>query len=116
MLPIPSVTQLLPGFKTAPFSVITHLPGILYLVEEQHFVLLYCIIVIGGDNSNPLQYPCLENPMNREAWQTEGHKELDKTQQLSILLSQCFFFFFFLVMLKLFSKNLKFILLKEVFS
>ena len=23
----------------------------------------------GGGNGNPLQYPCLENPMDREAWQ-----------------------------------------------
>ena len=22
----------------------------------------------GGRNGNPLQYPCLENPMDREAW------------------------------------------------
>ena len=24
----------------------------------------------GGRHGNPLQYSCLENPMNREAWQT----------------------------------------------
>ena len=24
-------------------------------------------------NSNPLQYSCLENPMDREAWQATGH-------------------------------------------
>ena len=23
----------------------------------------------GGGNGNPFQYPCLENPMNRGAWQ-----------------------------------------------
>ena len=23
----------------------------------------------GGGNSNPLQYSCLENPLDREAWQ-----------------------------------------------
>ena len=23
----------------------------------------------GGGNGNPLKYPCLENPMDREAWQ-----------------------------------------------
>ena len=27
----------------------------------------------GGGNSNPLQYSCLENPMNREAWQATVH-------------------------------------------
>ena len=23
---------------------------------------------LGGGNDNPLQYPCLKNPMDREAW------------------------------------------------
>ena len=27
----------------------------------------------GGGNSNPLQYSCLENPLNRGAWQTTAH-------------------------------------------
>ena len=26
-----------------------------------------------GGNGNPLKYPCLENPMNRGAWQTTVH-------------------------------------------
>ena len=25
----------------------------------------------GGGDGNPLQHPCLENPMNREAWQAQ---------------------------------------------
>ena len=27
----------------------------------------------GGGNGNPLQYSCLENPMNREDWQATAH-------------------------------------------
>ena len=27
----------------------------------------------GGGNSNPSQYSCLENPMDREAWQATVH-------------------------------------------
>ena len=27
----------------------------------------------GEGNGNPLQYSCLENPMDREAWQGTGH-------------------------------------------
>ena len=27
----------------------------------------------GGGNGNPLQYPCLENPMDRGAWQDIVH-------------------------------------------
>ena len=36
----------------------------------------------GEGNDNPLQYSCLENPMEREAWQAAAHgiaKELDMT-------------------------------------
>ena len=37
----------------------------------------------GGGNGNPLQYFCLENPMERGAWRTMVHrvtKESDRTQ------------------------------------
>ena len=35
----------------------------------------------GGGHGNPLQYSCLENPMDREAWQATVHKvsDLDTT-------------------------------------
>ena len=36
----------------------------------------------GEGNDNPVQYSCLENPMDREAWQAIIHgvtKELDMT-------------------------------------
>ena len=37
----------------------------------------------GGGNGSPLQYPCLENPMDRGAWQATAHgdcKEMDTTE------------------------------------
>ena len=37
----------------------------------------------GGGNGNPLQYSCLENPMDRGAWWATvhgGHKESDMTE------------------------------------
>ena len=37
----------------------------------------------GGGHGNLLQYSCLENPMDRGAWQAAvhgGHKELDMTE------------------------------------
>ena len=40
----------------------------------------------GVGNSNPLQYSCLEDPMDRGAWWAPVHgvtKELDMTQQLN---------------------------------
>ena len=36
----------------------------------------------GGEHGNPLQYSCLENPMNRGAWLAES----DVAEQLSPLL------------------------------
>ena len=30
--------------------------------------VLYCIHIIGEGNGNPLQYSCLENPVDRGAW------------------------------------------------
>ena len=42
----------------------------------------------GGGNSNPLQYSCLGNPMDRGVWwaiyMPLGHKESDMTEQLSM--------------------------------
>ena len=35
----------------------------------------------GGQHGNPLQYSCLEDSMDREAWQ--GRKESDTTDQLT---------------------------------
>ena len=37
----------------------------------------------GGGHGNPLQYYCLEDPMDREAWRNTVHgvaKELDRTE------------------------------------
>ena len=28
----------------------------------------------GGGNGNPVQYPCLENPMDRDAWRATVHR------------------------------------------
>ena len=40
----------------------------------------------GGGNSNPLQYSCLENPMDRGVWWARVHKvaELKVTEQLNM--------------------------------
>ena len=40
----------------------------------------------GEGNDYPLQYSCLENPMDRVTWQATnpwGHKESDTTEKLS---------------------------------
>ena len=37
----------------------------------------------GEGNGNPLQYPCLENPMDREAWYVTVHGLANSQTQLS---------------------------------
>ena len=39
---------------------------------------------LGGGNGNPLQYSCLENPMDRGAWWATVHEvaELDMTERM----------------------------------
>ena len=39
----------------------------------------------GEGNGNPLQYSCLENPMEGGAWCPWGHKELDTIERLCSL-------------------------------
>ena len=41
----------------------------------------------GGGRSNPLQYSCLENPMDRGAWQATVHKVTKSWTQLEQLSS-----------------------------
>ena len=43
----------------------------------------------GEENINPLQYPCLENPMDRGAWRATvygGRQELGTTERLTLAL------------------------------
>ena len=48
----------------------------------------------GEGNGNPLQYSCLENPMDRRAWRVSvngvGHKESDTTERLTLHFMLCF--------------------------
>ena len=51
----------------------------------------------GEGNDNPLQYFCLENPMDGEAWQTTVHgvTELDTTERpMEFVLKTSFFCLF----------------------
>ena len=41
-------------------------------------------------NGNPLQYSCLENPMDGGAWCPWGRKELDTTERVHFTSLQCF--------------------------
>ena len=39
--------------------------------ERLHFI--FSLSCIGEGNGNPLQYSCLENPLDRGAWWATGH-------------------------------------------
>ena len=39
-------------------------------------------LIPGGGNSNPLQYSCLENPMDRGAWWATLHRVAENQTQL----------------------------------
>ena len=47
------------------------------------FIFHFPLSSIGEGNGNPLQYSCLENPMDGGAWW--GRKELDTTERLHSL-------------------------------
>jgi len=38
----------------------------------------------GGGHGNPLQYSCLENPMDRGAWRTTVHKVAKKLDSIEV--------------------------------
>ena len=46
----------------------------------------------GEGNGNPLQYSCLENPMDREAWCPWGRKESDTTERLHFFTSYIYIY------------------------
>ena len=52
----------------------------------------------GEANGNPLQYSCLENPMDRGAWWARGRKNSDTTEQLN-------FYFHFLIIIICFKQR-----------
>ena len=98
VLPLPSV------YKWYSYSILfiytqhTYGPLIGYMFSTfQRFLNFYLYLIClwvyprlgrspGEGHGNPLQYSCLENPMDRGAWRAtvhRGHKESDTTEQLT---------------------------------
>ena len=55
---------------------------VLYFAIGSSF-LDYLFLKIGEGNGNPLQYSCLENPMDRRAWTATVHRVTKSWTQLS---------------------------------
>ena len=55
---------------------------VLYFAIGSSF-LDYLVLKIGEGNGNPLQYSCLENPMDRGAWTATVHGAAKSWTQLS---------------------------------
>ena len=53
---------------------------LLTILTEQHSITVFRQLW-GEGNGNPLQFSCLENPVDRGAWQTA--EELDTSERLS---------------------------------
>ena len=63
----------------APLQISTKQQIVKYctLLKKKKKVKSYLVsfaLIIGEENGNPLQYSCLENPMDREAWQAMVHR------------------------------------------
>ena len=59
---------------------------LLYYIIQYYYIILVYIIqynIIGEGNGNPLQYSCLENPMDGGAWQASVHGVAKSWTQLS---------------------------------
>ena len=72
--------------------------SILSLVSSKSFIVSgRTFKSFGEGNGNPLQYSCLENPMDREAWCPWGRKELDTTERLHVHVKSLIHFEFIFV-------------------
>ena len=58
--------------------------GSLELDTTERLYFHFSLSCIGEGNGNPLQYSCLENPMDGGAWQATVHRvaELDTAERL----------------------------------
>ena len=54
-----------------------------HILQDNFNLIIYIIKIPGGGNCNPLQYSCLENPMDRGAWQATVHVVAKSHTQIS---------------------------------
>ena len=78
----PSPTESKRLFYTSVSLLLSHIQGYCYHLSKFHiYALVYCI---GGEgDGTPLQYSCLENPMDGGAWWAAVHGVAKSWAQLS---------------------------------
>jgi len=78
--PLPQESKRL--FYTSVSLLLSRIQGYHYYLSKFHiYALVYCI---GGEgNGAPLQYSCLENPMDGGAWKAAVHGVVKSRKQLS---------------------------------
>ena len=57
--------------------------NICFLLKKKKFILDWSIVDYGEGNGTPLQYSCLENPMDGGAWQAAVHGVTKSRTRLS---------------------------------
>ena len=79
---LPSPTESKRWIYTSVSPLVSHIQGYRYHLSKFYiYALVYCI---GGEgNGNPLQYSCLENPMDGGAWWAAVHGVARNQTQLS---------------------------------
>ena len=77
-LPDPEIEPGSPALQADSLPTELHIVQLLLICE--HLLVAYCVCISGGGHGNPLQYPCLENPMKRGAQCTAVH-EVAKSQR-----------------------------------
>ena len=86
------------GFCGTPMSIIIWAPQVVPVVKNppanagdkrDRGLIPGSGITPGGGHGNPLQYSCLENPMDRGTWQVTVHSFAESRTQLSYLLFLC---------------------------
>ena len=65
ILPLPSSTESKRLFYTSVSLYLSRIQGCHYHLSKFH---IYALVYCGEGNGTPLQYSCLENPMDRGAW------------------------------------------------
>ena len=81
--PLVGIFSLLPFFSLLPVAKVF---PCLWLFASNRTIFCFCVLLwgwLGEGNGTPLQYSCLENPMNGGAWRATVHGVAEGRTRLS---------------------------------